>query len=91
MRELRAAVANGRPLIALLDVGVSAAFFRAQLEAVDEKLDGEAVDGRALADALFARKPIQWSRSQSDQEYALHRVAGRLLPAGAGLVRRLKP
>ena len=91
MRELRAAVANGRPLIALLDVGVSAAFFRAQLEAVDEKLDGEAVDGRALADALFARKPIQWSRSQSDQEYALHRVAARLLPAGAGLVRRLKP
>ena len=96
MREIRHAVATGRPLIALLEEAgrgsSDVAAFRAQLEAADVKYEQWGFEksellGGQLAAALFAKEPIEWNRLGVFQDVTLRLIAERLLPDGLGPTR----
>ena len=78
LRELRRAVEMDKHIIALLEPsvkrgGLTVTEARAQLEVEQE-------DGGALADALFAHEPIEWSRFGIYQDITMRLIASRLLP-----------
>jgi membrane protease YdiL (CAAX protease family) len=91
MREIRCAVTKAKPLIALLEDpsrgGWDVNGVRGQLVAADASYDkwGFAADGvlgEGLADALFAREPIEWNRIGAFQDVTMRLIAERLLPDG---------
>lgn len=96
LRELRATVQLGKPLIPVLEVdpqhgGLSMETMCEQLVAADAKyvqwgFDGASPKGGDLARCLAERHPIEWSRLSAFQDVALREVAGRLLPDGHGAV-----
>ena len=67
--------------------GGDPAAFRESLLAADAKYEtwgfgGEEPRGAALAEALFAREPIEWNRIGVFQDITMRLVAQRLLPEG---------
>ena len=92
MRDLRYAVAEGKPLIAVIDYerdGLSTEEVRAHLIAGDRFYKSWGfVDsgprGRQLFDALFANDPIEWSRDIPFRDVSVRLIAVRLLPRDHG-------
>ena len=94
LREIRHAVAMGRPLIPLLEEagrgGIDAVALRAQLEAADGKYEQWGFDegeprGAQLAAALFDHvEPIEWNRLGEFQDVTMRLIAQRLLPDNFG-------
>jgi len=97
MREIVAATAKGKPMIALIELdasrgGLSLEEVNTQLLEADALYDkwgfnlaGEnSLNGAALYAHLFAQDPIEWNRIGHFQDVTMRLIARRLLPENAG-------
>ena len=92
MIELRATVAKGKPIIALVDAdakkgGLTKQQVLEQLLASDANYEkwgfkDDGPRGHALHEALFAAEPIEWNRIGAFQDITMRLIAQRLLPEG---------
>ena len=90
MREICAAVREGKPIIALQDPdvahgGMTLEMVREQLLAADAKYAGWGFEGddgprgEQLIEALFAQPVIEWNRIGDFQDVTLRLIAERIL------------